>query len=378
MEIHPITILLIEDDEEDYILLQKLLKRIQYANYNIVWESTYETGLNRMLTEQHDLCLLDYHLGARTGITLIKEARLQGYVRPIILLTGMDEAAEIDIQAIQAGADDYIDKGQLQGALLHRVIRYAIERKKAELERESLLSEKVAAKELEKRRNEFISMVVHEIKTPMTSLKGYGQLLQRKLATGNTEQTSYMLTRMDAQINKLTGLIENLRDVTRIESGTFQFIEDTFDFDKLVDETIEEIQLTTDRQTICRKGRTGQEIWGDRERVGQVIINFLTNAIKYAPDANTILVKTAVLGNEVIVSVRDFGPGIPEDKQKKIFEPFYRHEESAHRTIPGLGLGLYIAAEIVKLQEGKIWVESEEGEGTTFSFSLPIDRKPQK
>src|SRR6266567_499690 len=116
MDRHPIRILLIEDDEEDYILLQKLLAKIPTTRYEVRWESTYETGLAQMLGGEHDICLLDYLLGAYNGITLVKAARSQGYNRPIVLMTGASQS-EIDIQALQAGADDYIAKGQMQEEL---------------------------------------------------------------------------------------------------------------------------------------------------------------------------------------------------------------------------------------------------------------------
>jgi signal transduction histidine kinase len=369
-----IRILVIEDDEEDYFLLQKLLAKIPAARYELHWEKTYEAGLAHMLKEEHDICLLDYLLGAYNGISLVKTARGQGYSRPIILLTGA-YGEEIDIQALQAGADDYIAKGQIQDELLHRVIRYAIERKKTELEREKLLSEQLAARELEKKRNEFISMVVHELKTPLTSLKGYAQLLRKRYDAGSDEKTARLAARMDAQITKLGGLVDDFLDVSRIAAGKLQFREEYFDFDVLVNEVIEDLQPTTDHHTIAREGITNQTIWGDRMRIGQVITNFLSNAIKYAPDTDRIQVNTSSGDNTVTLSVQDSGPGIPKDQQELIFTPFYRLEDALQGTVPGLGLGLHIAAEIIRRQGGQIWLESDEGQGATFGFTLPIDRE---
>ncbi len=374
MDRHLTRILLIEDDEEDYILLQKLLAKILATHYDVLWERTYEDGLARMLAGEHDICMLDYMLGEHNGIDLLKAARRQGYTRPIILLTGASDGGEIDIQALQAGADDYITKGQMQGELLQRVIRYAIERKKAEIEREKLLSEQFAARELEKRRSEFISMVVHELKTPLTSLKGYAQLFRKRYVPGTNEQIARLAERMDSQVNKLTGLVDDFLDVTRITAGKLQFREEYFDFDVLVNEIIEELRPTTERHMICREGITGQTIWGDRMRIGQVITNFLSNAIKYAPETDRILVKTSFASNAVTLSVQDFGPGVPEEEQTNVFSPFYRLEDLRTSTVSGLGLGLHIAAEIIRRQEGQIWLESEEGKGATFSFTLPIDR----
>lgn len=370
------TILLIEDDEEDYILLQRLLRKIPYARYKLLWESSPEAGLTRMLAGKHDLCMLDYRLGAQNGIELIKAARYQGYSLPIILLTGASES-EIDIQALQAGADDYIAKEQLQGELLYRMIRYGIERKKTEHERENLLREQIANRELEAKRNEFISMVVHELKTPLTSLKSSAQLLQRQSARAGNEQMTQMTSRMDAQINRLTGLIDDFLDVTRITAGKLQFREEFFAFDELVAEIVEELQTITEQHKLIIEGKSNATVWGDRMRIGQVITNLLTNAMKYAPDTDRVLVKIAVDTDKVTLRVQDSGPGIPKELQTKVFDPFYRIEGKEQTSASGLGLGLHIASEIIRRQEGEIWIESEEGKGATVCFTLPLNRKQQ-
>ncbi|GHO87367.1 hybrid sensor histidine kinase/response regulator [Dictyobacter formicarum] len=261
MELQPTTILLIEDDEEDYILLRKVFTKMRNAHYKLVWESDPISGMARMMGDQHDLCLLDYRLGALNGIELIRKARSQGYGKPIVLLTGASES-EIDIQALQAGADDYISKEGLQEDLLRRSIRYAIERKKAEHEREKLLADQLATQKLEKKRNEFISMVVHELRTPLTSLKAHAQILRKRFQLSGDEQVLRTTTRMNTQIDKLAELISDFQDVTRIEGGKLQFRESYFDFDELVSELIEEIQPVTEKHTILRDGESHKTIWG--------------------------------------------------------------------------------------------------------------------
>jgi signal transduction histidine kinase len=248
----------------------------------------------------------------------------------------------------------------------------AIERKKAEQERGSFLREQLASKELERKKNEFISMVVHEIKTPLTSLKGFTQLLQRKVTASGESQLSQFAARIDAQSNKLTTLIDDLLDVTRIEGETFQFEEDFFTFDDLVDEVIEEIQIVSRTPELRREGRANSHIWGDRKRIGQVVTNFLTNALKYAYDTEIILLKTRADAETLTFCIQDFGSGIPKDQQARIFEPYYRVEAEKQKNIAGLGLGLFIAAEIIRGQHGQIWVESQEGQGATFCFTLPV------
>lgn len=367
-------ILLIDDDEEDALLLQKMLTKIVIAYYDITWKPSYETGLLELLQEKYDLCLVDYRLGTKNGIDLVKAARRASYTGPIILLTGANDG-EIDIMALQAGADDYISKGGLHSDLLHRIIRYAVERKKAENEREYLLSEQIAGKELEKRRTEFISVVVHELKTPLTSLKGYAQLLHKKIVKAGDEQSIYMTERITSQVDKLTSLINDLLDSTRITNGQLSLHQDLFQFDELVKEIVSELQLTAGSQMICCEGESRQTVWGDRMRVGQVITNLLSNAIKYAAKTERILVRTTVADGIITFCVQDFGPGIPKELQEKVFNPFFRIEKAGYSSAPGLGLGLHIATEIIRQHKGSLWVESEEGKGATFFFTLPIYHK---
>ena len=370
----PTVVLLIEDDEEDYILLQKVLAKVSHARYLVKWEQHFEQGLLHMQEQDHDICLVDYRLGGHSGIDLLREARRQGYNRPIIVLTGASEE-DIDIQALQAGADDYITKDLLQGDLLHRLIRYAIERRKAEQEREQLLREQIIRDEREVRRNEFTSMVVHELKTPLSSLKGYSQLLGKRFERAGDEQGAYLATRMDQQVNKLTGLINELLDVTRLEGGQLPLRESAFAFDELVEEVVADIQFTAEQHSIIIEGRTHATIRADRERIGQVLTNLLTNAIKYAPDSKTILVKLTGDAQSVTACIQDSGPGIPKASQVRIFEPFYQIERPDQGPAQGLGLGLAIAAGLIERHHGKIWVESEEGVGTIFCFTLPLNQQ---
>lgn len=227
-------------------------------------------------------------------------------------------------------------------------------------------------KRLEQQKEEFIGVASHELKTPLTSIKAYAQLLERGFRRGGDERTTELLKKMDAQIDKLNGLIGDLLDVTRIESGKLLFHPSSFDYHKLVQEIVEETQQTTTRHTIVMQLSSSVMLYADRNRIGQVLTNLLTNAIKYAPHAETIIVKTVHTDETLITSVLDFGIGIPKEKCQHIFERFGRVEGERQITYPGLGLGLYISAEFVKRHHGSIWVESEEGKGSTFSFSLPL------
>jgi PAS domain S-box-containing protein len=225
-------------------------------------------------------------------------------------------------------------------------------------------------KQLESQKDDFMSIVSHELKTPVTSIKAFTQVLQHRFALAGDEKSTALLGKMDAQINKLTSLIEDLLDITKIEGDKLQFNEDYFSFDELITEIVEEVQRTTNKHSIEYSASTHVTVFGDRDRIGQVVVNMLSNAIKYSPQADKICVKSIADQAHVTLYVQDFGIGIPLERQEQIFERFYR--VSGNETIPGIGLGLYISAEIIRRQRGKIWVESEPGKGSTFCFSLPL------
>lgn len=226
--------------------------------------------------------------------------------------------------------------------------------------------------EQEKLKNEFIGIASHELKTPLTSVKAFGQVLQQRFAHIGDEKSALLLRKMDAQLDKLSGLIADLLDVTKIETGKFHFHKVYFDFNELVRETVEEMQRTSLKHKLILKLDKTKSYFGDRDRIGQTIINLLTNAIKYSPQADTILIKSEVSKAEIKVSIQDFGVGIPKFAQDKIFEQFYRVSGKNEETFAGMGIGLYVSAEIIRRHQGKIWVESKKGKGSTFCFALPI------
>ncbi len=229
-------------------------------------------------------------------------------------------------------------------------------------------------KNFEKQKDDFVSIVSHELKTPVTSLKAFAQVLQSRFHKKGDSESEDLLSKMEAQINKLTNLIHDLLDMSKIEGGQLQFQNAPFFFDNLVIEVVEEIQRTTDI-LITVNGKTEKEVFGDKERIGQVIINFLTNAIKYSLKKNSIHVSMSVARKKVTLCVEDFGLGISKENQPHVFERFYRVSGKPYDTVPGIGLGLYISAEIMRRQKGKIWVESEEGRGSKFYFTLPALHK---
>ena len=241
------------------------------------------------------------------------------------------------------------------------------ERKQIEKEKQQVLEQ----------RKEFMAIASHELKTPVTSLKGYTQLLHTRFTKVGDESSAALLARMNTQLNKLITLINELLDVTKIEAGQFSWHTEPFDLNALVRDIVEEVGHTTERYQIHIEETLTLLVSGDREHVGQVLTNLLTNAIKYSPQANTIVVRLVPGTESVTVSVQDFGIGIAPEKYEHIFERFFRVSDPGYQTFPGLGLGLFISAQIIKRHGGRIWVESRVGVGSTFFFTILLSQEPK-
>jgi signal transduction histidine kinase len=226
--------------------------------------------------------------------------------------------------------------------------------------------------ELERRKDEFISMASHELKTPVTSLKGFTNVLQRRLRKRGDEQTLHFLTRMDAQLNKLTKLISDLLDISRMQTGKMSFLEECFDLNEAIHEIVENLQAATSTHRLDLEEAAHVHVIGDKDRIGQVLINLITNAIKYSPQADAVIIRIAKDQENALVSVQDFGIGIAEAHQQKIFERFYQVADPEEKTYPGLGIGLYISHQIIQRHRGCMWVKSKKGAGATFYFTLPL------
>lgn len=225
--------------------------------------------------------------------------------------------------------------------------------------------------ELEKQKDAFIAVASHELKTPVTTLKAYTQILNNKFNKLRDERSQHYLNKMDQQLNKLTTLISELLDVTKIETGKLELHKEKNDLDQLVKEVIEDIQQITTTHQIIKKGKIEKKISLDKDRINQVITNLLLNAIKYSPKASRVIVNIFEEKDEVFIEVQDFGIGISKDNKDKIFDRFFRVKGNHGERFPGLGLGLFICSEIIKRHHGTIGVKSREDKGSTFFFTLP-------
>lgn len=230
-------------------------------------------------------------------------------------------------------------------------------------------------KKVEKEKDEFLSIASHELKTPLTSIKAYMQLLERKLKLDKESAESGYVTKVQDQVEKLNILITDLLDVSKIENGKLKINKKLANLEQVIHNAMDTILQTHDENKVNIQyvgALSNLLIPFDTIRIEQVLINFLTNAIKYSPQNNQVIVTTLIDEEEVRVSVTDFGIGIPDFKQNAVFHKFYRVEESSVQ-FQGMGIGLYICSEIIKQHHGTIGLSSKVGEGSTFYFTLPLN-----
>jgi two-component system sensor histidine kinase VicK len=223
----------------------------------------------------------------------------------------------------------------------------------------------------EQRKNDFIAMVSHELKTPLTSLKAYIQILSSKATKIHDEYAVIALGKAELQVNRMNNLIKSFLDVARLEAGQININLEYFDISKLLEEVTAEAAEVMSSHELCFQPCKEVIVQADKDKIAQVITNFLSNAAKYSAKGKQIWVNCAEKNGSIQISVKDEGIGILKEDMEKLFNRFYRIDNTITRTISGFGIGLYLCAEIIKRHNGQIWVESEAGAGSTFYFSIP-------
>lgn len=233
-------------------------------------------------------------------------------------------------------------------------------------------------KEMEERKDEFISIASHELKTPLTSIQAYSQILLKTPFKNNVRRIKGYMKKMNYQVNNMGKLINGLLDISRIQTGRLELHKKLFSLDTLVFEIVDDMLTTHQANKIIIKktNRKKCNIFADKEYITQVIVNLLTNAIKYSSKNGKIIVNIAQEKNNTVkVSIQDYGIGMTQEEKDKIFDKYYRVSAKNKNTISGLGIGLYISNEIIKMHSGKLAVASTKGKGSKFSFHLPMELK---
>ncbi|RYE31726.1 MAG: PAS domain-containing sensor histidine kinase [Sphingobacteriaceae bacterium] len=230
---------------------------------------------------------------------------------------------------------------------------------------------RIALEELARKKDDFLSVASHEMKTPLTSLKASMQLINKLFKTDPASSViSVFIQKANISLIKILHLIDDLMQVSKLQQGQLPLNKTEFTLMDLLNECCDHIRAENKHELIF-EGDVNAAVCADRSRIGQVVVNFVNNAVKYAPGSQKIILNIQKINNAVKLSVKDFGIGIPAEKQKHLFDRYYRVDYSGIQ-FSGLGLGLYISAEIIKRHEGEIGVDSVLGEGSTFWFTLPI------
>lgn len=366
-----VKLLIVDDDEDDFLLARDLLDEITRGPYVLDWASSYEQGRQQLATNAHDLCLMDYKLGARDGIELLREAPELGYTGPIILLTGMHQG-EVDMQALQAGAVDYLVKASLTAEQLARSIRYALARR--EMERERV--ERLRAEAENRSKSEFLAHLSHELRTPLSAILGFTELM---INTNKDVESLAHLRVVHRNGKHLLGLLNDILDLSKIEAGKLELeIQPVFLSSFLTDVYFLMHGAAIDKSLRLRLDAPEplpRKIFTDPTRLRQVLLNLLGNAIKFTERGEVSLkVEEVAVGGrpQLQFTVSDSGIGIRQESLEAIFQPFVQSKDSYSEPRAGTGLGLAISRQLVNRLGGDIAVHSAPGKGSQFCFRIDV------
>ena len=376
-----INILIIEFDPKDILKIEGVLSRQEGVSYEVSWLQKEEEMLKKIDEERFDVIMLSYDLPGTNGLEILSDLQYKDLKGPVIMLADKGDE-EFGAQAVRQGAYEYVirQKGFEQGLPL--VIHNALSAFKRDKERERLQKEVAAKKieleaankklkELDRIKSDFVANVAHEFRTPLTIIKGNVDLVAKGGLGEVTSQQKEMLDGAKNVANRLARLVNDLLDISKIESGKMKLREDLFNINKIIEENLPGFtkMIKDKKQTLKKELAIDMpDIKADMDKITQVFVNLLSNAIKYSPEQGSIVVKSVNLENEIMVEVSDTGEGVSQENLDTIFDKFTRVTAEKKE---GTGLGLPIAKDIVVLHKGRMWVKSEIGKGSQFYFTLP-------
>jgi signal transduction histidine kinase len=404
-----IRILLVDDDEDDYIITKDIVREMPQGKYSLDWASSFEDALAAILQKNHDLYLIDYRLGAHTGLELIGEAVNSGCTSPLILLTGQGDR-EIDEQAMKAGAADYLVKGTLNPVQLERAIRYSIEHaihlekirtlnldlekrvqertveladviKKLEITNESLKKAQVnitkalqKEKELNELKSRFVTMASHEFRTPLSTILSSASLISKYQESSEQEKREKHIDRIKSAVSNLTNILDDFLSLSQLEEGKAQNKPVIFEVKEFAESISDEMKtlLKKDQSIIYKHSGEAGSVNLDKQLLKNVMINLISNAIKYSSEGKPISVNTELSKKQLTLKVKDEGIGIPKEDQAHLFSRFFRAQNATN--VQGTGLGLNIVKKYVELLNGEIEFSSELNKGSVFTVNIPISK----
>jgi sigma-B regulation protein RsbU (phosphoserine phosphatase) len=363
-------VLMIEDNPGDADLVRLRLVEGDSA-VSVSCVSRLADGLASMAKQPPSVVLLDLNLPDSHGADTFRKVLEKSPGVPIVILSGQDDEG-LAMKALHQGVQDYLVKGDITSHHLERVMRYAIERQAL------IRSLEMSRKQQLEFKNQFLSHVSHELRTPLTCIHQFVTILMDGLAGEINPEQRYHLGTVLNSVHQLRAMIGDLLEATRAESGKIRIEPRCITISDLIRQAVSMMAAT------AKEKRVGLEVgldsripfvYADPDRILQVLINLIDNGIKFTPSEGSVLVKACLVEadpNMVYVSVADTGRGIGPEARALIFERLYQDPNSVDNNRAGLGLGLFIAKELVELHSGRIWVASEVGNGSTFSFTLPL------
>jgi signal transduction histidine kinase len=359
----PIAVLLVEDDEDDYLITRDLLSDVEGVAYQVTWVTSYDQGLEEMKRNAHGIYLVDFRLAGSDGLELIREARAQKCVGPIILLTGQGDR-QTDLKAMHAGASDFLTKGRIDSSQLERSIRYAIEqhRLRGELQRHA---EALARSNAELQ--QFAYVASHDLQEPLRTISSYVQLLSRRYKNQLDNDAQEFIGFAVEGAKRMQNLINDLLSLSRV--GTRGRELEPTDCTVALKESLANLQAALNDSGAEVTYDPLPLVMADKPQLTQLFQNLVGNAIKFhSGNAPKIHISCEPNGKDCTIAVRDNGIGIDPRHADRIFQVFQRlHDREKY---PGTGIGLAICKKIVERHGGRIWVESQPGEGATFLFNL--------
>ncbi len=362
-----ISVLLVDDDEDDYIIIKRIFSKIPDSPFILQWCSNFEKAKELVKSQEYDIFLIDYRLGAHTGLELLELAEAKRRSEPFILLTGAGDA-KIEHKSMELAAADYLVKGSIDPDGLSRALYYALGRKQIESQRLQHFID------LNKTKDEFISLASHQLRTPATGVKQYlGMILEGMAGEVTPAQLNLLEKAYESNERQLT-IVSDLLKVAQVDAGKVHLRQREVDIVELLEDVIKEQQDTymARRQNLLTETNVSQAIaYVDSDKIRMVLENMIDNASKYSDAGKTISVSVMDEGDMVRVDVRDNGVGVAPEDIEKLFEKFNRIHNHLSNHVGGTGLGLYWAKKIIDLHGGIIKVTSVLDVGSTFSVYLP-------
>jgi signal transduction histidine kinase len=367
----PLRILLVEDNPGDARLIRETL-RDGSLEFDLAHADRLAAALPRLEEGAADVVLLDLSLPDAHGLETVNRALAAAPGVPIVVLTGLDDET-VAVNAVQAGAQDYLVKGQVEPGMLARALRYAMERKRLEIERARLLDRaheaREAAEAAVRARDEVLRIVAHDIGNSLSAVKIHALVLERTLPAedGEARKRTAAIRDLTAQMDRLR---QDLLDVAAIEAGRLSVEPVPIEVGQVVHDAVEALSELAAHKGVALSAVVEPRlprVPADRERVMQVLANLGGNAVKFTPAGGAVELRAEREADAVRVSCTDTGPGIAAEDLPHVFDRFWQ-ARSTRRA--GAGLGLAIAKGIVEAHGGEITAESTPGEGSTFSFTL--------